>query len=197
MKPRAVLIGLDGATFALLDPLMEEGVMPSLTHKADAGLVSAMISSRGQVMAEYRAIEQRLLEQTGTAATISVEEFIPHQYEAILGIKHDHVFGPAVLFGVGGIYTEILNDVAIYLPGGSRAQVEHLMSSLRLFPILERADTKGQIALDALVDSVLLLSRVAQDLGDRVRAFDVNPVALLPREQGIVVLDAKAELRAN
>jgi acetate---CoA ligase (ADP-forming) len=181
-------------------PVLLKGVAAQLTHKADAGLVSGAVGDEAAVVGAYEAIQAnaRSLGDGATPLAVSVEEFVPHEFELILGMKHDATFGPVVLVGLGGIYAEVLGDYVLRLaplgPGDGAA----MLAALKASRLLQKAQAQGKVDLGAVARAIERLSLLATHLGDQIAALDVNPLALLPVAQGgIKVLDAKAELRSR
>ena len=126
---------------------------------------------------------------------VSVEEYVPHEFEAILGLKYDPTFGPALLFGLGGVFAEAIGDFVVRLAPLQPRDVTAMLTELKAAPVLQKAHTLGKIDLPALEAALGRVSLLAEDLGSAILALDVNPVALLPAADGALkVLDAKAEL---
>ena len=78
-------------------------------------------------------------------STVSVDKFIPHDFEVILGVKYDPTFGPVILCGLGGIFTEVLKDYALRLAPLTRIDAEDMLSSLKAFRFCRRRHRKIQI----------------------------------------------------
>jgi succinyl-CoA synthetase beta subunit len=117
---------------------------------------------------------------------ISVEKYFSHDFEMILGVKYDATFGPVILCGLGGVFTEILKDYALRLAPLTGDDARDMLSSLKAFPILDKS-----AALDSLTDALLHLSELAMDLNGKIGAVDINPLGLLSDPPTVLVLDAK------
>jgi acyl-CoA synthetase (NDP forming) len=190
----ADLPAVHAAAVELDFPVILKAVTSTLTHKADAGLVSGPIWQPAQLAAACAAIRAHAPRSDGML-TISVEEYVVHELEMILGLKDDPTFGPVLLVGLGGVFTEIVADYAIGVLPIDTARAWQVLRRLRAWPVLERADARGTIQLPALIEAMCRLGDVMTDAGGRIAALDVNPVALLgATEGGLRVLDAKAEL---
>ncbi len=120
----------------------------------------------------------------------TVEKFIEHDLEVILGVKYDATFGPVLLCGLGGIFTEVLKDFALRLAPLSKTDVADMLSSLRAFPVLN----KTPVTIDRLSDALLRLSDLAVELNGKIQAVDINPIALGAELSGAIVLDAKVHI---
>jgi acetate---CoA ligase (ADP-forming) len=161
-------------------------------------LVSGPVADAAALDRAYATLQAnaRGLPDASGPVAVSVEEYVPHEYEAIVGLKHDPTFGPVVLFGLGGVFTEVLRDLAVRLPPLGPRDAIAMLGELRCTPVLERAHAAGQVDLGAVGDAIQRVAALGHDLAGRIAALDVNPVALLPASAGGVrVLDAKTELR--
>jgi acyl-CoA synthetase (NDP forming) len=110
--------------------------------------------------------------------------------ELIAGVSRDPIFGPVVMVGMGGIYAEVLRDVAVQAVPVSEGEALSMIRSLRLFPLLD--GVRGQPPLDqeAAARLVAQLSEFAHRHRDQVAEIDLNPVLVRPRGEGVAVLDA-------
>ena len=113
--------------------------------------------------------------------------------ETVLGLTHDEVFGPVVMFGLGGVFTEILGDVAFRVPPVTQADARAMIDGLRGRALLDGVRGSPPVDLDTVVAAVTALGRLALDLADEVAELDVNP--LLARADGVIALDALVRTR--
>ena len=113
----------------------------------------------------------------------------------ILGIKRDPLFGPVVICGFGGILVEMLKDAAIGIPPLSREQARDMLKRLRGFAILGGIRGKPPADVDALCSAVAAVSRLAISLGDQLEGLDINPLIVLPKNEGVVAVDALVQIR--
>jgi acetate---CoA ligase (ADP-forming) len=170
--------------------VMLKAVAPDLAHRSDAGLVSAKISSAAELETAFAALQKKTREIPGVDGSVTVERFVPHDLEMILGVKYDPTFGPVVLCGAGGIFTEVLKDYALRLSPLAPVDAEDLLASLKAFPALQKV-TAGSNAWTSLVDALLRLSDLAVNLEGKISAVDINPIGLSAGSSDITVLDAK------
>jgi acyl-CoA synthetase (NDP forming) len=160
-----------------------------LEHKSDAGGVALGVSSD----AELDAVVQDFLERfPGTG--LSVESMAPSGVELLVGAVRDRRFGPVVLAGFGGIYTEVLSDTAVALAPVSTAEAEELILSLRASPLLLGARGRPALDVGAAAEALALLSRVAAR-HRRIAELEVNP--LLVAREGVYGLDARMVLEPS
>ena len=111
----------------------------------------------------------------------------------ILGIKTDPLFGPVVICGFGGIFVEILKDVAIGIPPLDRAQADALVRRLRGWPLLSGARGKPSADVVALTEAIIGVSRLAVSLRDQIVGLDINP--LIVHSKGVLAVDALAQIQ--
>jgi acetyltransferase len=126
----------------------------------------------------------------GADGSISVEEFVPHDFEVILGVKYDPTFGPLVLCGTGGIFAEVLKDYALRLAPFTRTDAEDMLASLKAAAALRKV-TSGSNGWDAMVVALLRFSDLAVNLEGKINAVDINPIGLSASSSELIVLDAK------
>jgi len=110
--------------------------------------------------------------------------------ETILGVNKASGLGTMIMFGIGGIYVEVLKDVQLAYAPLTKADAERMISSLRMHEIFE--GVRGQLALDveAIIESILRLSQLVTDFPEIVE-LDINPLLVLPQGKGVKVLDAR------
>lgn len=160
-------------------------------HKTDAGLVRVGVAQE-QAAETFRALDEAGRAHAGDAGYdgVLVQEFAPDGEEVIVGFSDDQLFGPVVLFGLGGVFVEVLKDVALRVAPLSRADAEEMIREVKGFPLLDGARGRPKADVDALADLILNVSRMATELRGRVSEFDLNPVRVRPAGQGVVALDA-------
>jgi acyl-CoA synthetase (NDP forming) len=156
-----------------------------IAHKSDLGLVALGVDSLAAVRATYR----RLTEQAAGAVVVQAMVHDPVA-EAILGLSHQPPFGPTILYGLGGIFTEVFEDVAFRVPPFTRAQARAMVEQTRGVKLLRGARGRPAGDLDALVDTIMKLQRLALEVGDDIAELDINPLIVMPKGQGVVAVDA-------
>ena len=108
----------------------------------------------------------------------------------IVGCTHTPPFGTTVMVGLGGVLTELLRDVRFLVAPFTRDDAARAVRALRGFPLLDGFRGRPAADVDALVDLLMAVQRLAVAAGDRLGELDLNPVAVLPAGQGAVALDA-------
>jgi acyl-CoA synthetase (NDP forming) len=110
--------------------------------------------------------------------------------EAILGVTNDELFGPAVMFGLGGVFAEILQDVAFRIAPVTRSVALEMIAEIKGYAVLAGARGVAHADVDALADTIVRLSALALDLKDQVAELDINPLFVFPKGQGVKAGDA-------
>ena len=108
--------------------------------------------------------------------------------EVIIGITYDRTFGHMIMFGLGGIYVEILKDVAFRIVPVSPDDAREMISEIKTLPLLQGARGEKSADLDAIISAVLRLSKLASDF-PFIQELDINP--LVVHEKGSIALDAR------
>jgi acetate---CoA ligase (ADP-forming) len=157
-----------------------------LLHKSDAGGVVTALAEESALRAAFADLQERL-----APPAFSVERMAPvgDGVELLVGARWDARFGPVALVGLGGVFTEVLSDVAVALAPVDEATGRELLLSLRAAPLLQGARGRPEIDLDAAASAVAALSRVAA-AHPEIAEIEVNPLLALP--EGAVGLDARA-----
>ena len=171
-------------------PVVMKIASPDFPHRSDAGLVRLGVSSG----TEARRVHEEL---TGAARRakprariegVVVQQQLEHGTEMIVGVTRDRVFGPAVLLGTGGVFAEVLADVAVRPLPVDRGDAEEMLRSLKGAALLEGARGRPRGDVRALVGVVMAVARLAAACGDRLEELDLNPVVV--RSKGALAVDA-------
>lgn len=173
-------------------PVVLKGVSSRIVHKSDAGLVRVGLADRAALEAAYDQVAAALDRGDPGASTCLVCEMVRGDAELILGAKLDPQFGPTVMVGAGGVLVELLEDTQLALAPVSPAQAEALLRKLRVHRLLAGYRGKPALDIDAVVDSLVKLARLAHDLGDRLVELDINPLIVRNAGNGAVAVDARA-----
>lgn len=167
-----------GAARTMGFPVVLKGAHPAIAHKSEAGLVKLGIASEEAARVAAREIldSMRTHAEPHADAGILVQEMVPPGVELILGVKRDPVFGPAVMFGLGGIFVEIFNDVAVAPAPVTQAQARAMIESLKGVPLLKGARGRRPADLDAIAQLIVALGDLVVSCADVVEEIDINPL---------------------
>ncbi|WP_280812718.1 acetate--CoA ligase family protein [Variovorax sp. TBS-050B] len=185
----------EGALAAARDigfPVVLKIVSPDIAHKTEVGGVVVGIASEEQLGAEYDAMRARVAQKAPAAriAGVLVAQMARSGTELILGTTRDPVFGPVVMVGLGGIFAEVLRDVALQPAPVSEAEAMRMLRSLKAFALLDGARGRPPADVAAAARAVAALSRFAAQHADTVAEIDINPLVVLDQGQGAFALDA-------
>lgn len=172
-------------------PVVLKGMSPQILHKTDAHLVRLGLQTPEDVKTAYREIVQSASAFPGAKFDgVLVQEMVPAGTEVIVGVSHDPQFGPTVLFGLGGIFVEVLNDVTLRVAPLSRRDAEEMIDSIKGARILEGIRGRAPADREAIIELLLRVSQMAVDLEDQLQEIDLNPVIVF--ERGLKIVDALA-----
>jgi acyl-CoA synthetase (NDP forming) len=156
-------------------------------HKSDLGLVKVGLTSAKEVRDAYAEI----VERAGARADgVLVCEMVGDGVETVVGVSHDELFGPTIMFGLGGVFVEVLRDVTFRVPPFAKAEARRMVEEVRAFPLLRGARGRPPADVNALVDVIMKVQRLAVDLASDITELDINP--LVVRKKGAIALDALA-----
>lgn len=180
------------AAEALGYPVVLKILSEDIAHKTEAGGVALNLADAAAVRAASARIFASVAAHAPQARIegLLVAPMLRGGTELIAGISRDPVFGPVVMVGMGGIYAEVLRDVAVQPAPVSQAQALAMIRSLRLFPLLDGARGQARADIDAAARAVARLSEFACTHRDQVGEIDLNPILVRPAGQGIAILDA-------
>ncbi|MFD9477831.1 MULTISPECIES: acetate--CoA ligase family protein [Streptomyces] len=176
-------------------PVVMKASGPQLGHKTELGLVKIGLTSASQIRDAYRELTDIARYENVPLDGILVCQMVERGVEMVVGVTQDDLFGPTVTVGLGGVLVEVLHDAAVRVPPFGEDQARAMLRELRGHALLEGVRGAPPADVDALVEVVLRIQRMALELGDELSELDINPLMVLPRGQGAVALDALAICR--
>jgi acetyl coenzyme A synthetase (ADP forming)-like protein len=178
-------------------PVVMKIVSPDILHKSDAGGVKVNIKDEPAVRDAFRTIMANAKDYKADANIhgIAVQEMAPWGTEVILGSVNDPTFGPTMMFGLGGIFVEVLKDVTFRVAPVSTSQALRMLGEIRGAPIL--AGVRGEAPRDrqAMAETICAYSTMILDLADEISESDANPVLVYGEGKGVKVVDARIILK--
>jgi acetate---CoA ligase (ADP-forming) len=172
---------------------------PDIAHKTDIGGVILDVADATAVEAAFAA----LLERAGKGAPrtridgILVSPMVSGHLEAIVGVENDPIFGPVIMFGLGGIFAEALRDVTFALAPLGRDEALAMIDRLKGRALLSGMRGAAPRDIGALADLLVSVSHWAAATGDDLASLDINPVAVFAEGQGCLALDASLTVRTG
>jgi acyl-CoA synthetase (NDP forming) len=169
---------------------------PDILHKSDIGGVKVGVSDAASARDTYELIEYRARKYSPDARVwgVLVQEMVRKGREILVGVSRDPQFGPLVGVGMGGIYVEVLKDIAFRLAPLSEQEAREQLRSIRTFPLLRGVRGEPQADIAAVEETVLRVSQLVTDFPEIVE-MDINPLVAHNDGEGAIVLDARIILR--
>ena len=176
-------------------PVVLKVVSPDIIHKTDVGGVELGCDSEEKVRAAFARILAGVREKAPRARIegITVEEMCQQGVEIVIGLNNDPQFGPTIMFGLGGVFVELLKDVSFRLLPISREDALAMIQEIEGRPILDGFRGQPPVSTEMLTDLLMRANQMGLDLGDRLDSVDLNPVVVWGSEHR--VLDAKVLLK--
>ncbi len=168
----------------------------TIVHKTDVGGVVLEVKSEDKVIRAFEGIRARLAKigREAEMQGVKVQRMVEGGIETIVGVTQDPSFGPLIMFGAGGIYAELLKDVAVRLHPLTDLDAEELVSSIRMAKLFEGYRGSPPSDAGALKDLLLRLSALIEDIS-QIAELDFNPVKVMAQGEGYLVLDARIMIR--
>ncbi|MER5771398.1 acetate--CoA ligase family protein [Streptomyces sp. NPDC001985] len=176
-------------------PVVMKASGAQLAHKSELGLVRIGLTSASQVRDAYRELTATARHEGIELDGILVCQLVGRGVEMVVGVTQDPLFGPTVTAGFGGVLVEVLRDSAVRVPPFGEGQARAMLDELRGRALLDGVRGGPPMDVDALVEVVLRVQRMALELGGSLSELDINPLVVLERGQGAVALDALAVCR--
>jgi 3-hydroxypropionyl-CoA synthetase (ADP-forming) len=173
-------------------PLVAKVVSPEILHKTDVKGVKVGIKSGSEAKVVFSEMYDRLSKQYQIKG-ILLEKMVPPGIEIIIGLQNDAQFGPVLMVGLGGILTEVFQDVSFRVLPINENDAEEMLKDLKGSKLLKGFRGSEAIDIGVLKDALLNIGRLGIDLAPYFESVDFNPVILYPRDYCVV--DAKIILR--
>ena len=178
-------------------PVVMKIVSPDILHKSDAGGVKVNIKDEEAAREAFRTIMKnaKAYKENARIHGVAVQEMAPWGTEVILGSVNDPTFGPTMMFGLGGIFVEVLKDVTFRVAPVATSQALRMLGEIRGAPILRGVRGESPRDQEALADTICSYSNMIVDLADEIAESDANPVLVYEEGKGLKVVDARIILK--
>ena len=173
-------------------PLVAKIVSPQILHKTDVGGIRVGLSSEEEVRQTFTDLYARLSKEYEVKGVL-LEKMVPKGIELIVGLQNDSQFGPVIMVGLGGIYTEIFKDVVFRILPITDADATTMIEDLRGKQILKGFRGADPINIEMLSDALVKIGKLGTDMASYYESIDFNPVIAYPNDYYVV--DAKIILR--
>lgn len=171
-------------------PIAMKIISQDILHKSDAGGVKIKLQDKKQVIAAYNEIIEncRKYKKDAKIDGVLLQPMIKGGKEIIVGLKRDPQFGPLIMFGLGGVYVEVLKDVVFRLAPLSKGQAQKMVQEIKSYKLLTGVRGEKSCKVDSIVNTILKISQLAVDFPE-IREMDINPAFV--DEKGMIVVDVR------
>ncbi|MCL5957708.1 MAG: acetate--CoA ligase family protein [Chloroflexi bacterium] len=189
---------LAGALKEYQFPVVMKVDSPDILHKTEAGAVRLGIKSAEESSRAFAEIMEnsRKYKPEALINGVLVQEMLKESTECIVGMNQDQQFGPVLLFGLGGIFVEVLKDVALRVAPIDHREALEMMKETKGYTILQGVRGKPKADMAAIADVLTKMSQLSRDLESYLAEIDINPLMVFPEGQGAKAADALFVLRA-
>jgi len=177
-------------------PVVMKISSPDILHKSDVGGVRVGLQNKREVKDGFEEIiinAKRYMPQA-VINGIFVQEMVKGGKEVILGVTRDPQFGPMIMFGLGGIYVEVLKDVSFRIAPINEHDASAMIHEIHSFPLLQGVRGEKASDLGAIKDSLLRLSQLVIDFPEIIEG-DVNPLLIRPQGEGAIAIDVRFTIK--
>jgi acetyltransferase len=173
-------------------PVVVKIVSPDIAHKTDIGGVVLNVRNFDELTAAWKAViaNARKHKPQAKLTGVMVSEMVTGAVETLLGMVNDEVFGPVVVFGMGGVLAEVLHDVSYRVAPFDREEARNMISELRTCALFDGVRGSPPSDVEALVDALVKVSQFAWAQRDTLTEVDINPLLVRPQGQGVIAADA-------
>lgn len=171
-------------------PIVLKIVSPDIIHKSDVGGVVVGLKTAKDVRNAYKQILESIKKHKADAKIVGVlvQEMAPSSTEVIVGAIKDPQFGPALMFGLGGIFVEVLKDVTFRVAPITVDEAREMITEVKAYPLLKGYRNQPPADIEAIVQILLNTSRLVME-HQEIKELDLNPIMVY--EKGAKTVDAR------
>jgi acetyl-CoA synthetase (ADP-forming) len=155
-------------------PLVLKGCSSEITHKTEKGMIRVDIRNEEEAKTVFKEIMDNM---DNTDGAVLVQEMVKGVRELVVGLIRDPQFGPAVMFGLGGIFTEILKDISFRIAPLERRDAMEMMRDIKGHKILDDVRGLEAVDLDTMADILINMGRIGLE-NEKVKEIDINPLII-------------------
>ncbi len=173
-------------------PIVLKVIAPSAVHKSDVGGVALNLLGAEEITAAFEAVTASVPDPEG----VLVQEFVAGGHEILIGMVEDPTFGPLIVFGLGGVFVELIGDVVFRIHPLTDVDVAEMVTEVKSAKLLEgyRGGEPGDV--DAVRETLMRISSLVEDLPEVIE-MDLNPVKVCTPGSGVRIVDARIKVRAS
>lgn len=179
-------------------PLVMKIVSPQISHKSDIGGIKLSLQNAAEVKAAYQDMMDGIQKKLPDAYLegLQLQPMLSGGKEVILGMVHDPTFGPMLMFGLGGTYVEILKDIQFAITPVDEREAREMITGIKTYPLLAGVRGEKPSDIDALVDTILRVSRLVCDFPE-IKEFEINPMMVFEKGKGALAVDLRLILKSD
>jgi len=176
-------------------PVVMKVASPDILHKSDVGGIKIGLQNEAEVDEAYKQIIWNSTKFIPDAVIwgVSVQEMIKDRREVIVGVNRDLQFGPMIMFGLGGIYVEILKDVSFRIAPLTNVDAYEMITEISSFPLLSGVRGQKRADIESITDILLKISNLVMDFPE-INEMDINPLMVGSVGEGCIAVDARISL---
>jgi acyl-CoA synthetase (NDP forming) len=173
-------------------------VSRDILHKSDAGGVALDLVDKNEVVDAYQAIMRncRAYNANAVIGGVEISEMVASGTETIIGARRDRTFGPIIMFGLGGIYVEVMKDVAFRALPINRKEVMAMVKEIRAYPLLLGVRGEEKKDVDRVVDTIIKVGTILQNCRG-ISDIEINPLVVYEHGRGVKAVDVRILLSSG
>jgi acetate---CoA ligase (ADP-forming) len=173
-------------------PVVMKIVSKDIIHKSDAGGVALDLDDRKEVMDAYEAImiNARRYMPNAKIEGVEVDEMVRSEVETIIGARRDRAFGPTVMFGLGGIYVEVMKDISFRSFPLGRGETMKMISQIRSYPLLLGVRGEKRKDIETVADTIIRVGTILEKCKD-ITDIEINPLVVYSQGEGVRAVDIR------
>lgn len=179
-------------------PLVMKVVSPQISHKSDLGGISLSLQNAAEVKVAYQDMMENISKKIPDASLegVHLQPMLSGGREVILGMVRNPTFGPMLMFGLGGVYVEILKDVRFAIAPVDEKEARELITGIKTYPLLAGVRGAKSSDINALVDIILRVSKFVCDFPE-IEEFEINPIMVFEEGKGALAVDMRLVLNSR
>lgn len=176
-------------------PVVLKIILPDIIHKSDAGGVALDLHDEDEVRGAYENILSQVKDKAedATIQGMLVQEMVEGGKETIIGMSFDANFGPLIMFGLGGIYVEVLKDVSFRIAPISDLDAQEMVRSVKSYHLLKGVRGEASVDIQSIEDYIQRVSRLVEDFTE-IEEIDINPLTVYEKGKCCYVVDARIRI---
>lgn len=177
-------------------PVVMKIASPDILHKSDCGGVKVGLKNEAELRAAYEDMMTNVKAKMPNANIwgVNIQQMVVEGKQTILGVSKDAQFGPMIMFGLGGIYVEVLKDVTFRIAPVDEREVREMVKEIRSYKLLTGVRGEKSVDMDAVVDAIMRLSQLVTDFPE-IEEMDINPLIAMPGDGGVIAIDSRISLK--